>query len=78
MRFFYTQLPKFQQCQGCSRSVLSGMCPVCTWPGGSPLPLFSVSVHSKQLKVTCFYKFTQVFILKGLIGQICTKIVQVL
>src|SRR5216683_7509194 len=30
MRLFYTQLPKFPQCQGCSRSILSGMCPVRT------------------------------------------------
>ena len=43
----------------------------------APLPLFA-SVDSKQLKVTCFYRFTQVFILKGLIAVICTKIVQVL
>jgi hypothetical protein len=32
MRLFYTHSPKFQQCQGCPRSILSGMCPVCTRP----------------------------------------------
>jgi hypothetical protein len=31
----------------------------------------------KTLKVDCFYRFTQVFILKDLIAPICTKIVQV-
>jgi hypothetical protein len=41
----------------------------------APLPFFG-SVHSKILKVDCFYKFTEVFILKGLTGQFCTKIVQ--
>jgi hypothetical protein len=31
----------------------------------------------KTLKVDCFYRFTEVFILKDLIALICTKIVQV-
>src|SRR6266481_3276451 len=38
MRSFYTQSPKFVQCQGCSRSALSGMCPVRTSRGGYPHP----------------------------------------
>src|SRR5258708_15881665 len=39
MRLFYTQLPKFLQCQGCSRSILSGMCPVRTGLHHHPLAL---------------------------------------
>jgi hypothetical protein len=31
----------------------------------------------KTFKVVCFYRFTQVFILKDLIATICTKIVHV-
>src|SRR6266478_4882454 len=38
MRLFYTQLPKFLQCQGCSRSILSGMCPVRTSERRYPHP----------------------------------------
>src|SRR6266851_2817182 len=49
MRLFYTQLPKFPQCQGCSRSILSGMCPVRTHNNAPPYPLFFVSVASKEL-----------------------------
>src|SRR6266436_5744544 len=51
MRLFYTQLPKFPQCQGCSRSILSGMCPVRTSSGAYPPPMFLVSVASKELRV---------------------------
>src|SRR5216683_5295558 len=50
MRLFYTQLPKFPQCQGCSRSILSGMCPVRTTITGPPPPWFFVSVASKGLR----------------------------
>src|SRR5713226_3552423 len=49
MRLFYTQLPKFPQCQGCSRSILSGMCPVRTLTITPPSPLFFVSVDSKEV-----------------------------
>jgi hypothetical protein len=41
-------------------------------------PHFFGSVHSKENKVLYFYRFTEVFILKGLTGLICIKIVQVL
>src|SRR6266404_2723890 len=37
------------RCQGCSRSPLSGMCPVCTpLPSDTPPPGFCISVHSKS------------------------------
>jgi hypothetical protein len=39
--------------------------------------VFCVSVHSKENKEVYFYRFTEVFILKGLTGSFCTKIVQV-
>jgi len=42
----YTQLPKFLQCQGSSRSNLSAIRPVYT-SGHTPLPPFCISVHSK-------------------------------
>ena len=42
-----------------------------------PLPLFFGSVHSKRIKVFCFEVLTEVFILNDLLGQNCTKIVQV-
>jgi hypothetical protein len=45
-------------------------------PLGPPSPFF-VSVHSEDIKVTCFYRFAEVFILKDLTARICTKIVQV-
>lgn len=41
-------------------------------------PVFSVSVHSKEIKVICFYRFTEALIIKDLTPEICTKIVQVL
>ncbi len=43
-----------------------------------PPRVFSEVFILKTLKVDCFYRFTEVFILKGLIGLICTKIVQIL
>ncbi len=44
----------------------------------SPSPrVFPEVFILKTLKVDCFYGFTEVFILKGLIGLICTRIVQV-
>jgi hypothetical protein len=78
MRLLYTHLPKLLQCQGCSRSILSGMRPVCTNHDHPPPPrVFAEVFILKTLKVDCFYRFTQVFILKDLIAPICTKIVQV-
>src|SRR5258707_7042802 len=66
MRLFYTQLPKFLQCQGCSRSILSGMCPVRTSKVPTPLPLgFSQVLILKVVKVLCFDTLLQVLILKG-------------
>jgi len=50
------------------------MAPMHGQPG--PPPPFFVSVHSKENKVVYFYGFTEVFILKGLTGRFCTKIVQ--
>ena len=47
---------------------------IVTW---GPPPCFSQVFILKTLKVDCFYEFTQVFILKDLIAQICTRIVQV-
>lgn len=41
-------------------------------------PVFFGCVHSKDIKVFCFQEITEVFILRGLTGSICTKIVQVL
>src|SRR5712664_4857012 len=66
MRLFYTQLPKFLQCQGCSRSILSGMCPVRTRSYLPPSPCFSQVFILKVVKVLCFDTLLQVFILKGL------------
>src|SRR5713226_8074726 len=66
MRLFYTPLPKFLQCQGCSRSVLSGMSPVCTRQWGPPSPLFSQVFILKGVKVVCFDTLLQVLILKEL------------
>src|SRR5258707_7216719 len=65
MRLFYTQLPKFLQCQGCSRSILSGMCPVRTeiLPP-PPSPCFSSVFILNVVKVLCFDTLLQVFILK--------------
>src|SRR5713101_2154666 len=48
---FTRNCPKFLQCQGCSRSILSGMCPVRTIITGPPPPWFCVSVASKELRV---------------------------
>ena len=43
------------------------------------LPLgFSVSIHSKDIKTVYFDGFTEVFILKGLSGLICTKMGHIL
>src|ERR1051326_4147580 len=36
MRSFVLALACWLQCQGCARSVLSGMCPVCTQPKTPP------------------------------------------
>jgi hypothetical protein len=60
-------MPNFQ---GCSRSILSGMCPVRTPPGLHPLPPgFSQVFILKGLKVIYFHTLLQVFILKGLASQ---------
>src|SRR6267378_8230068 len=56
MRSFYTQSPKFVQCQGCSRSDLSRMCPVCTACGAPPPPYFLVSADSERVKALRFRK----------------------
>src|SRR6266852_5312337 len=71
MRLFYTPLPKFLQCQGCSRSVLSGMCPVRTHTAAPPPPLFSQVFILKVVKVLCFDTDLQVFILKQVSSAIC-------
>src|SRR5467141_3639580 len=66
MRLFYTQLPKFLQCQGCSRSILSGMCPVCTGAGPAPLPPgFPDLFITKGLAE----RFLDLFILKELLAE---------
>ncbi len=65
MRLFYTPLPKFLQCQGCSRSDLSGMPPVRTPKGCDPLPPYFLQVFIlKIVKVLCFDTLLQVLILK--------------
>src|SRR5882762_56997 len=65
MRSFYTQSPKFVQCQGCSRSDLSRMCPVCTHlRRGHPSPYFLQVFMIKEVKVVCFDTLLQVFMLK--------------
>src|SRR5712675_1911887 len=51
MRSFYTQSPKFVQCQGCSRSDLSRMCPVCTENEGHPTPRCFAKRVCKRLKI---------------------------
>src|SRR6267142_2377810 len=52
------------QRQGCSRSNLSRMCPVCTPEEGPPPPYFSQVFILKGVKVLCFDTLLQVFILK--------------
>jgi len=42
-----------------------------------PPRVFAEVFILKTLKVDCFYRFTQVFILKDLTATICTKIVHV-
>src|SRR5229473_8524940 len=48
---FTRNCPKFLQCQGGYRSILSGMCPVRTRLKPAPLPWFFVSVASKGFSV---------------------------
>src|SRR5712691_8750196 len=58
-------IAKVLQCQGCSRSILSGMCPVRTPSAWTPLPLcFSQVLILKVVKVLCFDTLLQVLILK--------------
>src|SRR5712692_5141888 len=59
MRLFYTQLQKFPQCQGFSRSILSGMCPVRTNHNRDPSPLFFVSVAAKGLSLAVSLLFAK-------------------
>jgi hypothetical protein len=56
--------PESVRCQGCSRSILSGMCPVRTIPPVPPSPLFSQVLILKEVKVLCFDTLLQVLILQ--------------
>ncbi|MFI5059446.1 MAG: hypothetical protein ACHQLQ_14835, partial [Candidatus Acidiferrales bacterium] len=43
MRCFLHALATDEQCQECPRSILSGMCPVCTCPSPPPKTLFPLT-----------------------------------
>src|SRR6266849_10586666 len=54
---FTRNCPKFLQCQGCSRSILSGMCPVRTVGDRSPYPRgISYEYQKKGLRKFAFCK----------------------
>src|SRR5258708_29770894 len=63
MRLFSTQLPKFLQCQGCSRSILSGMCPVCTLVPPHPYPPSPPALFLPLIQLLSFYVLCHFFFL---------------